>query len=1522
MKRKGIRILKIIAGIVLAPVALAMLLMLLLYLPPVQRWAVDTATQLAREHTGWDVGIQRVRLNPLLDIDLQGIGIRSEELSVEAEALTVDLDFSQLYKLSLGVESIDLRQTSVDTKSLIASLQIKGRLERFHLDARDITLIQQSATLGQAELAGAEIDIQMRDTTVVDTTESSPVPWTLLLGDIAIRDSRVAFRMPDDSMRVWADIHEARVLGGTLDLGEECYQLDSISLLADSLTYDLPYQPHIAGLDYNHLAFSDVLFGVSRFSFHRADLDFYCADLALTERCGLQLCRANGQIALVGDTLRLPDFYLATAHSSAEARVELPFAALEQGGAAALAAQFTTHLGAADLALCLPDMQQFLPSGGVSLRAMAGGNMERMRIDTLRVTVEPWASLEASGTVTRLLDGENMGGEIVYHAQTYDMRHVARMAGMQERLHIPRLTARGAVKIQGTQYALDTRMRQADGRADLHVRYNAADDAYSLGADIRNLQLHNFLPQDSVYRLTAQAQLKGRGFDLQHPSARLAGYVRVDSLGYKQYNLGGLRTNVNMKHGRADVDLLANNALLQVQACVEAEIARRLSLAHFSLSLNKVDLYGLGMVQKPFVLSMLMQMDGSSNLRDRHRLKGSVRALELALSDTTFHPQDMDVNILLSPDTTHFFAHAGDLRLRFRSPQSLDSLLARSSALSAAVGQQLEQRQLDQPLLKRLLPAMQVSLSSGTDNPAYDILKAAKGITLQSMRVQLQTDSLQGVNGTGYIHRLNTGSMLLDTISLHMAQDTADVLGAHLHVANNAKNRQVVFRSDIRTELAPDGIGMSMTFHDARGRKGVDMGLAVNIVDDGLRLHLSPYNPVLAYRSFTLNPDNFVMLHKDRRLEADVDLLADDGTGFKLYSMPNETALQDITLSIHDFNLGELSAVLPYFPNIEGMLAGDVHFVQDEQNMSVSVDTQVERMNYEGAALGTIGLNATYLPNADGTHFMDAIMMHDGAEVATLSGTYDSRDDGSLNAVAALQHLPLSLANGFVPNGEFALAGYADGELEVLGPISKPVMNGHLSTDSLHIDSELYSLHLRIPDDTLIVHESRLLLNRIEAYSKGAQPLVLDGVVDMRDMTDIGLSLDVQARNFELINAPKTRRAITYGKVYVDVFARLSGTLSDMQLRGMLRVLGKTDVTYVLTDSPLTVEDQLADLVTFVDFTAEEDPTPVQQAKPQNIEMNMTVSIEQAAQVHCLLSQDGANYINIEGGGDLTLTYNTLENMRLHGRYTIVSGEMNYTLMVMSLRDCTIKSGSYVEFTGDMLNPRLNLSATERVKTTVYEDKVPRSVNFEVGVELSRTLNDMGMAFTVDAPDDMAVSGQLATMTAEGRGKVAVTMLATGMYLTDEGNAQGFSGTNALNSFLQTQIASISSKALKTIDINFGVDNTTSATGATQTDYNFSFAKRFWGNRISLIIGGKVSSGSDVQNTGESIVDNVSIEYRLDNTATRYVRLYYDRNTESLMEGEITEMGAGIVLRRKSTRLGELFIFRKDKSKERSKSKQ
>ena len=103
------------------------------------------------------------------------------------------------------------------------------------------------------------------------------------------------------------------------------------------------------------------------------------------------------------------------------------------------------------------------------------------------------------------------------------------------------------------------------------------------------------------------------------------------------------------------------------------------------------------------------------------------------------------------------------------------------------------------------------------------------------------------------------------------------------------------------------------------------------------------------------------------------------------------------------------------------------------------------------------------------------------------------------------------------------------------------------------------------------------------------------------------------------------------------------------------------------------------------------------------------------------------------------------------------------------------------------MNPTLNITATERTKATVSGSSgAGRSVDFDCGVKITQTLNNMGVEFTLDAPQDMIIHSELQAMGREQRGKLAVTMLTTGMYLAD-GNTSAFSMNSALSSFLNSE---------------------------------------------------------------------------------------------------------------------------------------
>lgn len=72
MKPVHKKTLKILAAIVATPIIIVTLLAVLLYIPPVQNWAVGRVTAYVSESTGMSVDIKRVHLSFPLKLSING----------------------------------------------------------------------------------------------------------------------------------------------------------------------------------------------------------------------------------------------------------------------------------------------------------------------------------------------------------------------------------------------------------------------------------------------------------------------------------------------------------------------------------------------------------------------------------------------------------------------------------------------------------------------------------------------------------------------------------------------------------------------------------------------------------------------------------------------------------------------------------------------------------------------------------------------------------------------------------------------------------------------------------------------------------------------------------------------------------------------------------------------------------------------------------------------------------------------------------------------------------------------------------------------------------------------------------------------------------------------------------------------------------------------------------------------------------------------------------------------------------
>lgn len=1529
MKKPIKKALKWLGITVATPIALFLLLAILLYIPPVQNFAVHQVANYLSGNLGMDVRIDKVRLAFPLDLAVHHMtAVEKGDTLLNADRLRLNVKLMPLFEGRADVDGFELYGLVIDTKSYISDTRIKGHAGQLTAAAHGVDWEKELVNLDHARLHDADIYVTLSDTAKKDTTESK-AKWNIAVKKVDIERSKVHLQMPGDSMRIYANLRRAALRGGAFDTGRNYYAVKALQLQDCDVNYDIPYIKPVAGIDPNHIAVKRLTLMLDTLSYNNEGvLRAGLRGLTLHEKCGLDVTRLSGSVYMDTTQLRLPVLQLRTPASRIDADVAFDFKAFSAGKGGHCQAVVDASIGYDDIRTLVTGYVdkaylRALPHKPLAIKGTVSGNIDHLRLPALTLNMPGVLQASANG-YTNYVTKDWRNGKFNFNLRTKSLAAVRQLmpASLKQSINVPDgLSLRGKAAFNGSRYDADIKAGIGRGALTAKAKLDVKRETYNVVATAHQLPIASIVRGVPVGPFSGSLRASGSGWDVMSPRASLTADAKVNALSYERYPLGGISVKAYLRGGKAVAHFDADNPLLQGNGHIEALLGRHNYEVAVKASLPNLDLKKLGVTADTLYFGTDIDIKATANKAfTAYALSGSIANNHFTTQRMSAMAKDILFDLATSRDTTTANISAGDLRLRLGAKGDIPHLGTHLARFANELQKEAKTYNIDQERLKTFLPVMAFYLDAGRDNPLYNIARM-KGYSFSSAYVNLNTDPNVGMTGDARMGALNVGALLLDTIDTHIFQDSTGVQMRGL-VKNGKKNPNPL-EVRMRSYVMCSGAGIELSYYDSEGERGVDVGLQAALVDGGLNIHLYPENPVLAYRNFKVNKNNYIFLGKDNSIRADVDLLADDGTGLKIYGEPKDS-VNDLTVSVNQVNLGELSTVLPYMPKLSGMLSGDVHVTDDRQHkqLSAMASLTADDFKYEDMPLGNVGIDAVYLPKKGGEHHASAFISSNGEEVLACNGTYFDRDGGTFEGDAQLHDFPLQMLNGFMAGTDVALKGIAGGDLRVNGSLDKPVINGSLDLNSAHIYSDVYGFDLRTDERALDIKDSRIIFSDYRLFSTGKEPMVLNGTFDMSDFERMRMDFAMRANNFELINTRKKAQSMLFGKVYANYVGTLKGTTDNLSLRGKLEVLDRTDVTYILKDSPLSVDDRLHDLVQFTNFKDSTQTAQPEKAADGGMDITMGISISDAAIFHCNLSDDGQSYVKLEGGGDMTLRMTQQGDMRMTGLFTTNSGEMKYQLPVIPLKTFQIVQGSYVQFTGDVMNPTLNIAAKERTKAVVTEDDKQRSVAFDVGVKITKPLNDMGLEFTIEAPEDLNIQNQLASMSAEQRGKAAVTMMATGMYMTDETmmSGSGFKANNALNAFLQSEIQNIAGSALKTIDINLGVESGTSQTGTSTTDYSFQFAKRFWGNRISVIIGGKVSTGADATNSAESFINNVSVEYRLDQGATRYVKAFYDRDTQDPLEGQLTKTGAGLVLRRKTDKLGELFIFR-NKSKKKTAGK-
>lgn len=1521
MKKRGktYKIFRAIGIAVITPIILIWVLIAMLYIPPLQRIAVETICKEVGQATGFNIKMKTFHLAFPLKVNITGFEVsRNDTIFANGNFAGVNISFMPLLSGEVELNYISLEKVDLNTADLIPSININGEIGFFRTTARNISLKEEIANLRQLHVHSTDINITINDYT--DTEEdSTSINWIINLHRGNIENSNITLNMPKDTIFLGAHLGKLRLRRGTIDLGNESYGIKALALTNSSIKYDKSNdKKENAPLD--HLAFNYITIVCRNIGYTPDSSNLELNRFAFVQPGGIKVTDAYAKLFADKENLNIENFSINSKNGSfINANIHAPWQAIF-GNNGNMDAMLSFGIHKKDLSALLTKEQfnalEIFDNEMLKGKLAVNGNAGYINIDTIDVDVPTIAHLRANGYAKELNDIEKLEASFDLNCITDDIK---RIIGQEANDSTPKsiIQANGHINYITNVVATDLDIKGLDGNIKTKASYNINDNIYETDIEIKKIDITTLFGNVPLNHFTGKITANGKGFDIFNEQTMYNVGISIDSIVYDSINLNDITIDANQSDNLSKITLTSNSEYLKFNINADTELRNNYIGNKTAIEISQADLMKLGISNAEVGTKFKINLEASTDMKESHAFKFNGKEMEIATPKKIFTPEEIVFDFATAPDSSYITATNGDLHIQGAMKSGYNGLFKSIENINYMLKDAFKEENTLYYLhdYAKEIPEISLEFNCGKNNILHNFL-AINEININNINLDMAIDKEKHININSGVYGFKTGELNLDTIRFFTNQDGNKIryLAGVRSTAVNPQHKKLSFSSMLYGNIFNDSVTTNFMFRDRKDGVGVKFGLKTLLKPKELNINFNP-NAVFLNNKFHFNKDNYIRLGSNGTITADVTLSNETDAGMHLYTTPDKNAKLNANLELFNIDLKELTGIIPFIPDISGIMNLELYFKKGKEDALLSSDIRVDDVAYEGTPIGDEAIEIVYFPKNDKKHYLDILLSHNDEQVVHLSGDYTSEnEEPELNGEISLNRFPLGITHALTKNTGMSLEGYINSEVKAEGRLSELKTNGFVQFDSVYLNAPIFGTDLRFSNKNVNIENNKISFRNFDIYAKGDSPFNLNGTIDLSKLTNPTFNLRMNAYNYELVNAPRTKGSILYGKMFIDFRAFIAGALNNIKVNGNATLLGKSDITYVMQDAPITTDKELDGLVEFVNF---EDTTKIKRAEEEtdlgNMSIDLKLEIEDGARINADLDANRSSYVMLRGGGNLNMTYTGDYGLNVTGTYTMNDGELKYELPIIPLKVFNIIDGSKVTWSGDILDPSLEITAIERITTSVnIDDNGTQPVAFDVGVKISNTLSNMGLTFTISAPENAIVQDQLNNLDAETLNKYAVTMLITGTYI---GNTKGMSVSNALSSFLDAKINDIAGSAMKSVSINVGInDAENTETGNTYKNYSFSLKKRFWNDRLTIVIGGEVNSG-DHPVTNDTFINNVSLEWKISDSDNRYLRLFYDKNYESLLEGEIIETGIGYVYKKKLQNLRELFIFKKKDKK-------
>jgi hypothetical protein len=1323
--------------------------------------------------------------------------------------------------------------------------------------------------------------------------------------------------------------------------------------------------PTKQGMDYNHLNFSKMNVEVRSFKMQNNTFAGTVNSAEIKEARGLDIQKFNTDFVYNEKEAYLKDLYLQTPKTLFRDEVVLNYNSIEQLssnlGAVKLSANIKdSRIGFADILNLVPTLRNTVPfnkypNAILHVNANVKGSVNDLLINNLKVSGLDQVRVAASGRIKNAMNPDNLYYDLRITELSSSAKTIFNLVPkntIPSNISLPsnmsvKGVAKGTTKVVNANLNLYSTLGNAAVVAQIDMR-RKNHELYDVKANLQGLQIGKIIQNKDIGAVTAQIAAKGESFDFKNAKADLKGYVA--SAVYKGYRYQNMNLTGKINRGAYNIVLNSKDPNANLLLTASGVYNEKNPTVKVDGDIIKLDLNKLGFYEKPMILAGKIDADFTS--LDPDNLNGYLNLKNFAFSDTkeVYPLQEVNLKASSTNDSTHIILNSQIADVELKGKYKLTQIFG---SLANTVNQyyQFQKPGKAQKIQAGQFFAFRAKIKN--DDVIRKFVPDLKSFETINLVGNYDADS-QKIEIDGEIPQLLYGENSIENASLKVTNEN-QALQYNFNVAALKSSSFALNKVNITGDVANNIINYNITTKDQKDVTQFLIAGNAKSLNDITEISLNPNGLKLNYTDWTVAENNKIQI-SDNGIFADNFRLSNRGSEISLQS-ESQSPNAPLNVSLKDFKIETITELIKKDTVLaRGNINGTAQLRNLTKNMTFTSDLKITDLFVYGSPVGNVDAKV----NNTSPNLLNAnIVLSGNNNDVKIVGDYNT-SSSSFDMNMAINQLQMKSVQGFSMNAITNTEGYLSGNLKITGTTDKPNIVGKVKFNEVGLQIAETGSDFRKLNDEIDFTSRGIEFNNFKINDKDGNSMDIDGQVLTQTYRDLAFNLDVNAKDFKVVNSQKSDDAIMYGILAIDAALHIRGDLDLPKVDGRLAIADNTDFTFVLPQSTPSMQDREG-IVEFIDQdqvvlnkTIKADSLN-SQSRIKGMDVSVNIEINKDAKLSLLIDKANGDFVKLQGEADLTGGIDPSGKTTLVGVYEVESGSYEMSVSIMK-RKFDIQKGSTITWTGEPTTAIMDITAvykTESAPIDLVEQQISgesadvmnqfkQRISFSALLKMKGELLKPQISFDITTDEDNNSVSSTVTDIVEQKltqlrsqesdmNKQIFALLLLNRFIGENPfeSGAGMSGEmlarQSVSKILSQQLNNLASGLIKGVDLNFDLESSEDySTGAknTRTDLNVDISKKLLNDRLKVSVGSNFGLEGDARQNESTtnIAGDVTVDYSLSKDGRYMLRAYRKNEYQVALQGQIVETGVGFIITLDYDKFRE--IFQKSRNKRQRESRE